>query len=59
MENKKSKYIGVGWHKHTKKWMARLVLNGKRLSLGCYVNEIDAANAYQNKLAEINELQNV
>ena len=54
MENKKSKYIGVGWHKHTKKWIARLVLNGKRLSLGYFVNEIDAANAYQNKLAEIN-----
>lgn len=49
-----SKYIGVGWCRVTNKWRARIGLNGKNISLGCYDREIDAHNAYQIKLKEIN-----
>jgi hypothetical protein len=51
----KSKYTGVCWDKNSKKWMARIRLNGKQNYLGLFANEIDAHNAYQNKLKEIND----
>ena len=40
-----SKYIGVGWHRAANKWEAFGKL-GKKVYLGIYVNEIDAAKAY-------------
>ena len=45
-KNKASKYKGVSWHKHTKKWVARIRNNDKLISLGYYVNEEDVARAY-------------
>ena len=48
-----SKYTGVCWHKNLNKWMAQIRLNGKRHYLGIFENELDAHNAYQNKLKEI------
>ena len=48
-----SKYVGVSWHKGRKKWMSRIVINGKRKHLGYFFEEIEASNAYQNKLKEI------
>ena len=42
-----SKHKGVYWHKGSKKWISRLQRNRKRLNLGRYENEIDAANAYE------------
>lgn len=41
-----SKHKGVYWHKCTNKWMARIKLNGKYIYLGLFVNEINAALAY-------------
>lgn len=49
-----SKFVGVSWHKKVGKWQSRIVINKKRIHLGVFNNEIDAHNAYQNKLAEIN-----
>lgn len=49
-----SKFIGVKWNKENKKWVACLSIKHQRLHLGYFKNEIDAANAYQKKLAEIN-----
>ena len=48
-----SKYVGVCWHKHTKKWCSRIVVKGKRISLGYFVLEIEAHTAYQNALKNI------
>ena len=48
-----SKYIGVSWSNARKKWIAAIQINGLDKNLGGYVNEIDAANAYQKALKEI------
>ena len=41
-----SKYKGVCWHKKAQKWMAHIKLNGKLRYLGLFVQEQDAAEAY-------------
>jgi hypothetical protein len=48
-----SNYSGVCFDKSKNKYLSYINLNGKRISLGNYVNEIDAANAYQQKLQTI------
>lgn len=47
-----SEYVGVGYHKLTSKWQSRIYIKGKRLHLGYFNTEIEANNAYQNKLLE-------
>lgn len=51
--NTSSKYKGVSWYKRDKKWMAYIRLNGKRIYLGYYINEIDAAKTYDKKAKEL------
>ena len=51
-----SKYVGVSWHKGRKKWMSRIVINGKRKHLGYFFEEIEASNAYLNALLAIRVL---
>jgi|DEB19_MinimDraft_3_1074340.scaffolds.fasta_scaffold00913_11 hypothetical protein len=47
IKNKKtSKYKGVYWHKPRNRWRARIVVRRKAIELGRYINEIDAAKAY-------------
>ena len=41
-----SKYKGVIWHKHTKRWNVQICYNGKRKTIGYFDNEIEAATAY-------------
>jgi hypothetical protein len=48
-----SKYTGVGWHKQHLKWHAQIIIDKKKIHLGYFVNEIDASNAYQEKLLSI------
>ena len=48
-----SKYTGVSFEKDRNKWVAQIKINGKRVLLGRFSNEIDARNAYQLKLKEI------
>lgn len=52
-KNRTSERIGVGWHKKNKKWISKITINKKSIYLGSFKNEIDASNAYQNKLKEI------
>lgn len=49
--NTTSKYKGVSWHIQANKWQARIRINGKQISLGCFEKEEDAAFAY-NKAAQ-------
>ena len=42
----KSKYKGVYWKKHIKKWVAQIGVNRKVIHLGCFEKEKDAAKAY-------------
>lgn len=44
---KTSKYTGVCWYKNYNKWLACIKINGKKKHLGFFINEIDAAEAYQ------------
>ena len=42
----RSKYKGVSWHKHGKKWQVSIQIGKKRKHLGYFHNEIEAAKAY-------------
>jgi len=42
----RSKYKGVDWAKDSKCWRARIRYKGKRIYLGSFDNETDAAKAY-------------
>lgn len=41
-----SKYIGVTWHNIGNRWYARIVVDGKTISLKTFKTEIEAAKAY-------------
>jgi hypothetical protein len=43
-----SKYKGISWVKRVSKWEARILVNGKKLFLGLFSDEIEAAKAYNN-----------
>ena len=45
-----SRYKGVHWNNFSQKWRARIVYNYRTIHLGRFLNEIDAAAAY-NKAA--------
>lgn len=44
---KSSKYKGVCWCKDLQRWRARITIGGKQIWIGTFVNETDAALAYQ------------
>jgi hypothetical protein len=50
---KTSEFVGVSWDKQKSKWVSQIRINKKKVFLGRYDLEIDAHNAYQNKLNEI------
>lgn len=58
IKNKTSKYPGVSWDKSRNKWTSRFTLKNKYLYLGRFNTELEAHNAYQNKLSEINSKLN-
>lgn len=43
-----SKYKGVSWHVHVKKWNAKIGVNGRRIHLGYFDSEEEASVAYIN-----------
>ena len=48
-----SKCKGVTFHKAAKKWVSRITINGKYYYLGLFLNEQEASQAYQNRLATL------
>lgn len=48
-----SKYKGVSWNKERNKWRAYFEIKGKTFWIGRYVNEEDAARAYDRKALEM------
>ncbi len=51
--NKSSRFKGVDWHKLSKKWRARICINRKRIHIGYYNSENEAAKAYDQKAVEL------
>ena len=43
--NKSSKYMGVSFHKTRNKFRAQIQIDKKKIHIGCFEAEIDAANA--------------
>ncbi len=48
-----SQYKGVSWHKPSKKWTAKIYINGKSKHLGSFKCELEASEAYQKALREL------
>jgi len=42
----RSKYKGLEWDKAQRKWKARIQINNRKIYLGSFNSEIDAARAY-------------
>lgn len=49
-----SKYIGVSWKSEKSRWISNIQINGKNKYLGSFINELEAADAYQNELLKLN-----
>ena len=42
----RSKYKGLALHKKTGKWQVQISVNGRRIHLGCFKDQVQAAKAY-------------
>jgi hypothetical protein len=51
--NNTSKYKGVAWNDESKKWQASIMHNGRKIHIGYYDYEADAAIAYDDYAAEL------
>jgi len=56
---KSSKYTGVSWHKHAGKWKSAIKIKGKKIHLGQYFDEVDAALKYDEVAAGIGRPLNI
>jgi len=48
-----SKYPGVYWNKQKNKWLAHIMVNGKNKHLGLFIDEREAAKAYERACREL------
>ena len=48
-----SSFVGVSWNNQYKKWLSQITINGESVYLGVFDNEVDASNAYQEALNNI------
>lgn len=50
-----SKYTGVSYDKLRRKWVSGITIRGNQINLGRFNSEIEAHNAYQDKLISLNQ----
>jgi hypothetical protein len=50
---KSSRFKGVTWLKYNQVWRARLGVNWRQVSLGCYQSEVEAAKAYNQAAIQV------
>lgn len=50
-----SKYTGVNWNVTAKKWVAKILVNRKRIHLGLFTSEVEASQYYEDALVCVNE----
>ena len=48
-----SKYKGLYWDSGDKRWIAKIQANGKRVHIGYFTDEIEAAKAYDEKASQL------
>jgi hypothetical protein len=48
-----SRFKGVCWHSAYNKWLAVITRNGKRIQIGLYADEVEAARAYDRSAREL------
>lgn len=51
--NRSSQYVGVSFHKKSKKWIVRIRDKNKQIYIGLFQNEVVASEAYKKYLAKI------
>lgn len=51
--NSTSNYLGVCWHKREKKWRAQITKDYKKIQIGSFDNEHEAAIAYNQKAVQL------
>ena len=51
--NTASKYYGVCWKKDRKKWHVKIKINNKYRHVGYYIDEIEAAKAYDSEVIKL------
>ena len=51
--NTTSRYLGVCWYSRDKRWVAKLQSNYKKIVIGYFKDETEAAKAYDSKAKEI------
>ena len=51
--NTSSVYKGVSWNKGVGKWMAQIKTKGRGIYIGLFIDETDAAKAYNKKAIEL------
>ena len=47
------RFKGVTWHKKAKKWQTQTHFNKRRIYIGCFDSEVEAAQAYDSKIVEL------
>jgi hypothetical protein len=52
-----SKFRGVSWHYIQRKWVTRVIINGRHKTIGCFSSEEEAARAWDSAVLNLGYLE--